>query len=141
MTAVSVDPMPTHGWSDWVLADWMCTKRRACATHQSNRSGPTARAIVDQDVEAAHLLDGLLDGTLDLVDLEQVSYDAVALRDIQLESLSTISYQVILRLLAEAQPCSTSTSHTLFMHMRVVAASAQRKLSSASHASDDALAA
>jgi hypothetical protein len=38
-----------------------------------------SRAIVDQNVEAAHLLDGLPHARLHLVDLVQVGDDAMAL--------------------------------------------------------------
>jgi hypothetical protein len=39
-----------------------------------------SRAVVDQDVQTTHLLDGSFDGRLNLVNLEQVRHDAVALR-------------------------------------------------------------
>lgn len=39
-----------------------------------------SRAVVDQDVQTAHLLDGGFDGRLNLVNLEQVRHDAVPLR-------------------------------------------------------------
>ena len=42
-----------------------------------------SRAVVDQDVEAAHLLDGLLHARLHLVNLEQVGDDAVPLRSVE----------------------------------------------------------
>jgi hypothetical protein len=43
-----------------------------CGAHYS-------RAVVDQDVEAAHLPDGFLHGRLHLVNLVQVGNDAVPL--------------------------------------------------------------
>jgi hypothetical protein len=60
-----------------------------CATNQpprsawpSNTHGPGrvySRSVVDQDIEAAHLLDGGPDSARNLVDLEQVGHDAVPL--------------------------------------------------------------